>query len=217
MTAKLSVYRWVPPFAQGLVRDLRVRWALNEAGEPYAENLVALSEKEGAPYRRLQPFGQVPAFEDQDGLVLFESGAIVLQIAERSPVLMPEGAHGRARTRTWVFAAVNSVEPPIMFLNVLEQLQVPAGDPVRQKTEGWAKLRLTQLSEWLDGRDYLEGAFSAGDLMMSTVLRILHTTTLLDQLPTLRAYRERCESRPAFQRALADQLSTFADNAPAAA
>jgi glutathione S-transferase len=215
MTPKVSAFRWVPPFAQGLVRDLRVRWALHEAGEAYSERLIGLSDLATEQYRRRQPFGQVPTYEE-DGLALFESGAIVLQIAERSPVLMPEDSYGRARARTWVFAALNSVEPPIMFLNKLEQMQVPETNEIRGAVEGWVKRRLVGLSEWLDGRDYLEESFSAGDLLMTTVLRILRTTDIVEEFPTLRVYKERCEDRLAFQRALADQLSTFSTNAPVA-
>jgi glutathione S-transferase len=215
MMPKISAFRWVPPFAQGLVRDLRVRWALREAGETYSEQLVGPSDQATEQYRRLQPFGQVPTYE-HDGLALFESGAIVLQIAERSPVLMPQDSHGRARTRAWVFAALNTVEPPIMFLNQLEQMHIPETNEIRGAVESAVKRRLACLSEWLGGRDYLEDSFSAGDLLMTTVLRILRTTDMVEQFPMLNAYKARCEDRAPFQSALADQLSTFEANAPAA-
>lgn len=215
MKPVVTALRWVPPFAQGLVRDLRVRWALNEAGQSYTERLIGPPDQASEQYRRLQPFGQVPAY-DQGDLTLFESGAIVLQIAERSPVLMPGEAAGRARAKTWMFAALSTVEPPIMFLNQLQQMQVDDGDEVHASVTAAVKSRLACLSEWLDGRDYLEGVFTAGDLLMATVLRILRDSRLLNSFPTLTAYRERCERRPAFQRALADQLAAFRANEPPA-
>jgi glutathione S-transferase len=215
MTPQVSAFRWVPPFAQGLVRDLRVRWALHEAGEAYSERLIGASGQGSEDYRRLQPFGQVPAYEE-DGLALFESGAIVLQIAERTAVLMPQDAHGRARARTWVFAALNTVEPPIMFLNQLEMMQVAQSNEIRSAVEAAVRRRLANLAEWLEGHDYLEGSFSAGDLLMTSVLRILRTTDMVEEFPVLKDYKARCEARAPFQRALADQLATFDANAPAA-
>jgi glutathione S-transferase len=214
---RVSAFRWVPPFAQGLVRDLRVRWALEEAGLPYEVRLIGREDQPTESYRALQPFGQVPAYEE-DGLVMFESGAIVLHIAERSEVLMPRDPKGRARTMTWVFAALNSIEPRIQGLSEIDLFS---------PKEEWAKLRrpavveaikgrLKTLSDLLEGRDYLEDRFTAGDLMMTTVLRILRHTDLVSQLPALEAYRLRCEARPAFQKALADQMAPFAKNAPAA-
>jgi glutathione S-transferase len=211
----VSAFKWVPPFAQGLVRDLRVRWALEEAGLAYDERLLGPGEQSSETYRRLQPFGQVPAYEE-DGLVLFESGAIVLHIAERSEALLPSDPAPRARAKTWIFAALNTVEPPIMFLNQIDQQ--PADDePSKQRREAVVKAvkgRLTGLAERLNGRDYLEERFTAGDLLMTTVLRILRDTDLVGQIPALEAYRLRCETRPAFQKALAAQMAAFAENAP---
>ncbi len=212
---KVSAFRWVPEFAQGLVRDLRVRWALEEAGLSYEERLIDAEESKQEAYRQLQPFGQVPANEE-DGLTLFESGAIVQHIAERSGALMPADPEGRARTRTWMFAALNSVEP---------QVQNLAGVDLFHKDEEWAahyrpvaeeavKSRLTALSDWLDGRDYLEDGFSAGDLLMTTVLRILRHTDLVTEIPVLDNYRLRCEARPAFKQALADQMAVFTEHTP---
>lgn len=187
---RVSAFRWVPPFAQGLVRDLRVRWALEEAGLAYEERLIGPEDQKSESYRRMQPFGQVPVYEE-DGLVLFESGAIVLHLAERSEVLMPSEPNARARTKTWMFAALNSVEPHLQNFTALDAFYAQ---------EEWAKLRrpsaleaaqarLAALAGWLEGRDYLEERFTAGDLLMTTVLRILRQTDLLAKMPVLEAYR----------------------------
>ncbi len=214
----VSAFRWVPPFAQGLVRDLRVRWALEEAGLAYDERLIGREDQASAGYRALQPFGQVPAFEE-DGLVMFESAAIVLHIAERSEALMPRDPKGRARTTTWMFAAMNTIEPAIQNLAELDLFHGGQewANLRRPAAVDFVKKRLTSLSAWLDGRDYLENRFTAADLLMTTVLRILRHTDLLSQMPTLDAYRLRCEARPAFRKAMADQMAPFAKNAPAKA
>jgi glutathione S-transferase len=215
---KLSAFRWVPPFAQGLVRDLRARWALEEAGLKYEERLVDQESKNSADYRKLQPFGQVPAFEE-DGLVLFESGAIVMHVAERTPALMSSEPSARARVRMWMFTALNSIEPHIQNLAEIDLFNAD---------KDWAKerrpvvlkrvqLRLGELAAALGNREYLEGnRFSAADLLMTTVLRIPRNTTLVADVPALEAYRLRCEARPAFKKALADQLRPFKENPPPA-
>jgi glutathione S-transferase len=215
---KVSAFRWVPPFAQGLVRDLRVRWALEEAGLPYEERLIGPDDQRSADYRRMQPFGQVPVLED-DGLVLFESGAIVLHIAEQSPALLPTDPKLRARARTWAFAALSSIEPHVQNLAEIDLFNAD---------QDWAKARrpavitrlttrLGDLAAALGEREYLEGRFTAGDLLMTTVLRILrHTDLLPSQFPVLDAYRARCEARPAFGRALAAQMAPFAAHEPTA-
>ena len=224
---KVTAFSWVPPFAQGLVRDLRVRWALEEAGLGYEERLLGPGEQVSPEYRRLQPFGEVPAYveeeeEEEEGrerLELFESGAILLHIAHRSEALMPADPAGRARASAWVFAALNSVEPHIQNLALIDLFY---------KDEEWAKLRrpgalefvekrLAAVAGWLGEREYLEDRFTVGDLMMTTVLRILRHTDLVSAHPTLGPYQQRCEARPAFQKALADQLAPFAANAPAGA
>lgn len=213
---KLSAFRSLPPFAQGLARDFRVRWALEEAGIPYQERLIGPEDQASAAYRALQPFGQVPAIET-DELELFESGAIVLHIAEGSEALMPRDAKGRERTRAWAFAALNSVEPSIQNLTQLDLFY--AG-------EAWAKARraalvetvqkrLSALEDWLGPRDYLESRFTAGDLLMTTVLRFLRHTDIVAARPVLRAYQERCEARPAFRKAMADHLRPFKAGAAA--
>jgi glutathione S-transferase len=216
-TLTLTAFRWVPPFAQGLVRDLRVRWALEEAGRPYQVRLIGPDDQKSADYLALQPFGQVPAIEDGE-LRLFESGAIVLHIAEGSPALLPSEAAARLRARTWMFAALSTVEPPILALNVLG-MSAPRSDgvaPVRKEVSARVDSRLDSVAAFLADKDYLEGGFSAADLLMTTVLRVLRDTDKVASRPVLAAYQGRCESRPAFAKALADQLAAFAQNAPPA-
>jgi len=214
---KLSAFRWVPPFAQGLVRDLRVRWALEEAGLPYEERLITPQDQKTDAYRKLQPFGQVPAVETE-GLALFESGALVMHIAEQSEALMPVDPRARARVKTWMFAALNTVEPPIMMLNVIDMQPGGVAEEAAKLRESVAEMiggRLDSLAGFLGERAHLvEDRFTAADLLMTTVLRILRTTNLVSTRPTLEAYRSRGEERPAFRRALAAQMTTFAANAP---
>jgi len=216
MTIRLSAFRWVPPFAQGYVRDLRVRWALEEAGLPYAVTLVDAEVQASASYRRWQPFGQVPAYKD-DRVEMFESGAIVLHIAAMSEALAPRDEAGRARVMTWVIAALNSIEPHAQALIELDAF--PAGEAWtkerRPQAEAMLDRRLAALGAWLGGKDYLEGRFTAGDLIMTTVLRELVDCGALARFPALDAYRRRCEARPAFGRAMEAQMQTFRDNAPA--
>ncbi|WP_437779614.1 glutathione S-transferase family protein [Sorangium sp. So ce1097] len=207
---RITAFSWVPPFARGLVRDLRARWALEEAGLAYEELLIRHGDPESEVHLGLQPFGQVPAYEE-DGLLLFESGAIVLHIAERSEALLPSDPGARARARSWMFAALNTVEPPIqnlaeidLFYSDVEWAKLRRPSAVEAVTR-----RLVKLSERLEGRDYLEGRFTAADLLMTTVLRILRHTDLLETMSVLDAYRKRCEARPAFQKALADQMAAF--------
>jgi len=214
---KLTAFRWVPPLAQGLVKDLRVRWALEEAGLGYEEHLLALNEQKSAAHRALQPFGQVPVYEE-DGLTLFESGAIVLHIAQESPALLPADGDARARAVTWMFAALNTIEPHVQNLATMDLFC--ANDEWAKQRRPWqlsmVQSRLDELAARLAGREYLEDVFTAGDLLMSTVLRILRHTKLVTDMPTLGAYQRRCEARPAFQRALAAQMTNFERYAPAA-
>ncbi|MGO9930721.1 MAG: glutathione S-transferase family protein [Steroidobacteraceae bacterium] len=207
----ISAFKWVPDFARGQVRDLRVRWALEEAGLPYKTRLLEQGDQDKPEYRALQPFGQVPIFE-QDGLALFESGAIVLHIGERSEMLLPKEPGERARATQWLIAALNSIEPFVM--------NVAAIDLFYAKEE-WAKLRrpgavefvqarLSRLSQSLGDKPFLDGdCFTAGDLMMTTVLRILDYTDIVSRDKRLAAYVERCTARPAFTRALAAQIGDF--------
>jgi glutathione S-transferase len=216
---QISVLRWAPPIVHGLVRDLRVRWALEEAGWPYREHVVSQDDQKSASYRALQPFGQVPAFQS-DELTLFESGAIVLHIAERSPALMPEEPVARSRVTSWIFGALNTLEPPVMMINAIDMLyQGPKGDDVdglRAFIVGWAETQLDVLVSTLADKEYVLGRFSAVDVLLTTVLRILRDTDLVKKRPALKAYQRRCEGRPAFKKALADHLENFSRHAPAA-
>jgi len=207
---RVTAFKSVPPFAQGLVRDLRVRWALEEAGLPHQVRLIGPADQTSATYLEQQPFGQVPVLED-DQLVLFESGAIVLHIGEQSEVLLPKEKAARQRAVVWVFAALNSIEPSVQGLAALDLFHANERWAKEQRplAEAAAKRRLAQLARWLGDRDFLEGRFTAGDLMMATVLRILRHTDLVAAEPKLAAYLARCEARPAFQRALAAQLDAF--------
>jgi len=211
----ISAFKWVPDFARGQVRDLRVRWALEEAGLPYRTRLLAPGDQDTPQYRALQPFGQVPIFEE-DGFALFETGAIVLHIGERSEALLPKDQAARARATQWLIAALNSIEPFVMNVAAIDLFYA---------NEEWAKLRrpgavefvqrrLSALSTALGDKPYLNGGrFTAGDLMMTTVLRILKHTDIVTSDPRLAAYIERCTARPAFTRALDAQLRDFAQAA----
>ena len=208
----LTTYEWVPDFAAPLMRAFRVRWALEEAGLPYQVRTVALGPEQRSPeHLARQPFGQAPAIEEE-GLTLFESGAIALHIAEKSETLLAHDRVERARATAWLFCALNSMEIWIQQL---------AGIDLFHAKEAWAKERRPQvevrvrdrlalLETALGEKDYLEGRFTVGDLMMADVLRILRHTDMLDAYPALKAYRERCEARPAFQRAMAAQMEGFA-------
>ena len=207
----ISAFRDVPDFAKGLVRDLRPRWALEEAGLPYRTRLLEQGEQDRPEYRALQPFGQVPILEE-DGQVMFESGAIVQHIGARSETLLPKDSAARARAIQWMFAAMNSVEPALTNLALID---------VFFANEEWAKLRrpgalafaqrrLGGLSASLGDKAYLDGdRFTAGDLMMATVLRILGHTDLVTADARLGPYLARCTARPAFRRALDAQLGDF--------
>ena len=214
---EVSAFKWVPPFARGLVRDLRVRWALEEAGLPYRARLIDFDDRETAAYRALQPFGQVPVYRDGE-LAMFESGAIVLHIAAGAPALMPPDQDGRARATAWLFAALNSIEPPIQNLAELDLFNADQ-EWARLRRPGlvaFVEQRLGELASNLGDKDYLEAdGFTAGDLMMVTVLRNLRHTDLMAKFPNLAAYQARCEARPAFQAALAAQLGDFVELEPA--
>ena len=206
----VSAFKSVPPFVQGLVRDLRVRWALEEAGLRYEVKLLEPGEKEEADYRAWQPFGQVPAYEE-NGLKLFESGAIVLRIAERSETLLPGDPAARARAIQWLFAALSSIEPPIQNLAGIDLFFADQewARLRRPEAEAYVRKRLAELAAALGDKPFLDGPrFTAGDLMMATVLRILRHTDLVAEAG-LGDYLARCEARPAFERALAAQMAVF--------
>jgi len=216
MTIQVTAFRWVPPFAQGYVRDLRVRWALEEAGLPYQATLIDQQVQASEHYRQWQPFGQVPAYKD-DEVEMFESGAIVLHIAAKSEALAPKDEAGRARVTTRVIAALNSVEPHVQNLVQLDVFHAGEAWTKERRPQAQALLneRLAALCAWLDGKEYLEGRFTAGDLIMTTVLRELVDTGAFSQFPILDTYRRRCEARPAFGRAMEAQMQAFRENAPA--
>jgi glutathione S-transferase len=207
----VSAFRWVPDFAQGQVRDLRARWALEEAGLPYRTRLLSQGDQDKPEYRALQPFGQVPILEE-DGFALFESGAIVLHIGERSEALLPRDPQARARATQWLIAALNSIEPFIMDVARIDIFYADQ-EWAKLRRPGaveFAKRRLSALSRSLGDKPYLDGdRFTAGDLMMTTVLRILSHTDIVSSDTRLAAYIARCTARPAFQRALEAQLADF--------
>ncbi|WP_244624454.1 glutathione S-transferase family protein [Sphingomonas sp. So64.6b] len=207
---EITAFRWVPDFARGLVRDIRVRWALAKAGIPYRVRRLDATTQRPADYFHEQPFGQVPVFVEGD-LGLFESGAIVLHIGERSDALLPADAAGRARATCWVIAALNSIEPMIFELVNIDVFNAGEQWAALRRPEAERKVRerLSRLSDWLGEQDYLEGRFTVGDLIMASVLRNLRHTGLVAEHANLAAYLARCEARPGFQQALAEQLADF--------
>ena len=210
---EITAFRWVPPFAQGVVRDLRARWALEEAGLDYRVRL--LDQQRPPEYLLEQPFDQVPCFKD--GTVrIFETGAIVQYIGEKSELLLPRDPQGKYRAIQWSYAALNSVEPAILNLLLID-IFFTGEEWAKLRRPGaadFARLKLKRLSDWLGDEEWLEGRFTIGDLVMVTVLRFLRHTELVAEFPNLDAYLKRGEARPAFQRALADQLAVFAANQP---
>jgi glutathione S-transferase len=207
----LTTYAWVPDFAAPLMRAFRVRWALEEAGLPYAVRTVALGLEQKSPeHLARQPFGQAPAIEE-GGLTLFESGAIALYVAEKSEALLPRDPIGRQRATAWVFAALNSVEIWILQLASIDFFHADEAwsKEHRPQLEKQVRERLGQLEQALGPKDYLEGRFTVGDLMMADVLRILDHTDLLAAYPRLAAYKARCQARPAVARALQAQVDGF--------
>jgi len=211
---ELTTLRWAPPAFQGQVRDLAVRWALEEAGLGYRERLVSDDERRSADYRARQPFGQVPAYRE-DGVEVFESGAIVLFIAERHG-LLPRETAARERAKAWMFAALNSVDPDIIALGDIDHFAAREVWAIERRPALVESLlrRLASVAADLASRDFLVGEFSAADISMVMALRGLRHTDLVARVPVLDAYRQRCESRPAFQRALSAQLAAFARHNP---
>lgn len=216
MIPTITAFESSPDRGQGLARDMRVRWALEEAEQPYNVRLVSFKAMKEPAHRALQPFGQIPTYEE-DGLVLFESGAIVLHIAQHHAGLLPDEANARARAVSWMFAALNTVEQPIIELQIA---RFQEGDKpwtaerlplIKDRIRG----RLGELSVRLGDADCLDGAFSAGDLMMVHALLRLRPSGMLDEYPTLAAYVARGEARPAYKRAFAAQLAVFTGKPPA--
>lgn len=211
MTVTITAFERSPDRGRGLARDMRVRWALEEVGQPYEVRLLSFRAMREPLHLSLQPFGQIPTFEEGD-LALFESGAIVLHIAERHVGLLPGDPNARSRAIAWMFAALNTMEPQIFdrsLATILERDQ-PWYEQRLQALESIIRKRLGDLSRRLAEADWLDGAFSAGDLLMVTVLRRLHGSGLLEEHPNLAAYVARGEARPAYRRAFAAQLAVFA-------
>jgi glutathione S-transferase len=209
MTATITAFAASPDRGRGLARDMRVRWAFEEVGQPYDVRLVSFEEMKEPRHLALHPFGQIPTYEEGD-LALFESGAIVFHIAQRHAGLLPEDANARARAIAWMFAALNTIEPPIVDREIAEYLE---GDKSwyeeRLRVETRIRDRLGELSKRLGDADWLDGAFSAGDLLMVLVLRRLEGSGLLEEYPNLSTYVARGEARPVYQRAFAAQLAVF--------
>jgi glutathione S-transferase len=210
MKPTITVFEKSPDRGRGLARDMRVRWALEEVGQPYDIRLVSFSEMKEPAHRALHPFGQIPTFEEGD-LALFESGAIVFHVAERHVGLLPKEANARARAIMWMFAALNTVEPPLVEYGMARLLErdKPWFEQRQPMLEERARKTLAALASRLGDGEWLEGTFTAGDLMMIGVLFRSKVTGILDQYPNLSAYVARGEARPAFQRAFAAQLAVF--------
>ncbi|OCO98882.1 MULTISPECIES: glutathione S-transferase family protein [unclassified Ensifer] len=211
MTITITAFERSPDRGRGLARDMRVRWALEEVGEPYDVRLVTFKTMKEPPHLAIQPFGQIPTYEEGD-LALFESGAIVLHIAEEHTGLLPTDTNARARAIGWMFASLDTVEPPIFdrsLVMILERDE-PWYEKRLRSLEDTIRKRLAALSARLGDADWLDGAFSAGDLLMVTVLRRLHGSGILEEYPNLAAYVARGEARPAFKRAFDAQRAVFA-------
>ncbi|BBO10601.1 glutathione S-transferase family protein [Bradyrhizobium sp. TM102] len=210
MLPTITAFESSPDRGRGQARDMRVRWALEEVGQPYDVRLVSFAAMKQPAHLALHPFGQIPTYEDGD-LTLFESGAIVLHIAERHDGLLPKDANARARAVAWMFAALSTVEPPIVELTMAMLFERDRSWHAERlpMLQDRVHTRLGELSRRLGNSDWLDGAFSAGDLMMVTVLRRLNTSGLLDDYPDIAAYVARGEARPAFRRAFDAQLAVF--------
>ena len=213
MTITITAFERSPDGGKGLARDTRVRWALEEANLPYEVRLVSFSAMKEPAHLAIHPFGQIPTYEEGD-LALFETGAIVFHIATHNPGLLPEDANARARATTWIFAALNTVEPPILeFVTArIFEADKPWAQDRLPLVADRVRARLAQLSTYLDDKEWLDGPFSAGDLMMASVLLRLRMSGILDEFPNLAAYVARGEARPAYKRAFEAQLAI---NAPA--
>lgn len=210
MTITITAFERSPDRGRGLARDMRVRWALEEVGQPYEVRLLSFEALKQPAHRALQPFGQIPTYEEGD-LALFESGAIVFHIAERHAGLLPGDTNARARALTWMFAALNTLEPPIFdrTLAMILEREEPWYEQRLRALEASIRTRLADLSRRLGDAEWLDGAFSAGDLLMVTVLRRLQGSGMLEELPNLAAYVARGEARPAYRRAFDAQLAVF--------
>ena len=210
MTITITAFERSPDGGKGLARDMRVRWALEEVGQPYDVRLLSFKAMKEPGHLALQPFGQIPTYEEGD-LVLFESGAIIFHIAEHHAGLLPKEADARARAISWMFAALSTMEPPIVehFVTGFLERDKSWHDERLRMVDERIRNRLGELSRRLGGADWLDGAFSAGDLLMVSVLQRIISSGILDEYPNLSAYVARGEARPAYKRAFADQLAVF--------
>ncbi len=217
MIPTITAFAHSPDRGRGQARDMRVRWALEEAGQPYHVRLVSFGEMKEPAHRALHPFGQIPTYQE-GGMSLFETGAIILHLAERHAGLLPADLNARARAIAWMFAALNTVEPPIIERETarLVERDRPWFRERLPLLDDRVRVRLADLSARLGDADWLDGAFSAGDLLMVTVLRRLNTSGLVDEHPNLAAYVARGEARPAYGRAFAAQLAVFTGGLPTA-
>ena len=215
MTATITAFAASPDRGKGLARDMRVRWALEEVGQPYTVHLVSFAEMKQPAHMAIQPFGQIPTYEDGD-LALFETGSIILHIAETHPGLLPADANARARAITWMFAAVATVEPPIVELAaaMLLERDKPWYDQRLPQLHAAIRKRLSELSNYLGDSDWLDGDFSAADIMMTHVIQRARSSGLIEEFPNLVAYLARNEVRTAYKRAFAAQLKVFKDANP---
>jgi glutathione S-transferase len=215
MTATITAFKQSPDGGRGLARDMRVRWALEEVGKPYEVRLLSFAAMKEPAHLALHPFGKIPTYEEGD-LTLFESGAIVFHIAERHAGLLPEDANARARAIMWMFAALNTVEPPILELTIAKFLEGdrPWSGERLPLVKDRIRERLRELSARLGDAEWLDGAFSAGDLVMVSVLLRLKVSGIVYEYPNLAAYVARGEARPAYQRAFAAQLALYTGKAP---
>ena len=212
---EISAFKWVPDFAQGMVRDMRIRWALEEIGQPYEAVLYDATQPRDVDYRQWQPFGQVPAFDDGN-VRLFESGAILLYLGEQDERLMPRSSQAKWETTTWLIAALNSVEPMLMTIVMYDIFHRDKdwATAARPAALELAEARLKSLSDALGNKDWLTGQFSIADIMMVTVLRNIKHTDIINGFPKLAAYQKRGEERPAFKRAMKAQMAPFAEHEP---
>ena len=211
MNPVITAFERSPDRGRGLARDMRVRWALEEVGQPYGVRLVSFREMKEPAHLALHPFGQIPTYQE-GGLALFESGAIILHLAQRHPGLLPQDSDARARAVAWMFAALNTVEPPIVEFGMskLFERDKPWFEQRHPMLEDRVRTRLGQLSARLGDADWLDGGFSAGDLLMVTVLRRLDGHGVVEDYPNLAAYVARGEARPAYRRAFEAQRAVFA-------
>lgn len=211
MRPTITAFATSPDRGQGLARDMRVRWALEEVGQPYGVRLVTFKQMKEPAHRALNPFGQIPTYEEGD-LALFETGSIIIQIAQGHPGLLPDDAHARARAITWMFAAVSTVEQPIVeYQNARFESDKSWGAERMPMVKDRMRSRFSELSSYLGDAEWIDGAFSAADIMMVHVLLRARSSGILEEFANISAYLARAQARPAHQRAFAAQLAVFTE------